>query len=103
MSKHYQALISAESKEQADEILESLLQQKIISGGLITHGPSRYWWKGNIEGKEYYNISTFIPELKKEALVEDVRKVSNDEVPIVALFPIEGNEDFLNWIDTSVA
>ena len=102
MSKHYQALVSARSKEQADAILNQLLQQKIISGGLITHGPSRYWWNGSIEEQEYYNISAFIPESKKEMLVEEVRKISHDEVPIVAFLPIEGNQDFLEWIDASV-
>ena len=102
MGRHYQVLISAPSKEQADKVLDVLLQEKIISGGLITHGPSRYWWKGAIEEQEYYNISAFIPESKKEMLVEEVRKISHDEVPIVAFLPIEGNQDFLEWIDASV-
>ncbi len=103
MSSHYQALISANSQDQANAILDSLLREKAISGGLITHGPSRYWWKGVIEEQEYYNISAFIPAANKENIIETVRQISQDETPIVAFFPIEGNQDFLDWIDNSVS
>ena len=99
--KHYRALISANTKEQAVDILDSLVTKKIVAGGLITHGPSRYWWKNKIVEKEYYNISTFLPCERKDILISEVRKISVDETPIVALFPMDGNRDFLDWIDSS--
>ena len=98
---HYRALISANSEEQAKDILDNLVTQRIVSGGLITHGPSRYWWKGEIVEQEYYNISAFLSADKREILIAEVRKISTDETPIVALFPIDGNQDFLDWIDSS--
>jgi periplasmic divalent cation tolerance protein len=98
---HFRAIISAPSKEVAEKVLDTLLNQKIIAGGLITHGPSRYWWKGKIENQEYYDVSTFIPLSKKEILIGEVRKLTPDETPIVALFPMDGNQDFLDWIDDS--
>lgn len=103
MNAHYRALISAPSKEEANAILDNLLTKKIVAGGLITHGPSRYWWEGKIDETEYYNISTFIPARNREALIEEVRAMSSDETPIIALFPMEGNQDFLDWVDSSVA
>lgn len=102
MTAHYRALISAPSKDEANTILDNLLTKKIVAGGLITHGPSRYWWEGKIDETEYYNISTFIPARNKEMLIEEVRTISSDETPIVALFPMEGNQDFLDWVDSSV-
>lgn len=99
--KHYRALISANSKEQANDILDNLVTKKIVSGGLITHGPARYWWKGRIAEQEYYNISTFLSNDKKDILIAEVRKISTDETPIVALFPMDGNKDFLDWIDST--
>ena len=98
---HYRAIISAPSEEVANKILDTLLDQKILAGGLITHGPSRFWWKGKIEEQEYYDVSTFIPASKKEVLIEEVRKLTPDETPIVALLPMDGNQDFLDWIDNS--
>lgn len=100
---HYRALISAPSKEEAEALLDHLLTKRIVAGGLITHGPSRYWWEGKIEEKEYYNISIFIPERNKEILIQAVREVSSDETPIVALFPMEGNQDFLDWVDETAS
>lgn len=100
---HYRALISATTKEEAGKILDSLLTKRIIAGGLITHGPSRYWWEGTIAENEYYNISTFIPARNKAVLIDSVRELSSDETPIIALFPMEGNQDFLDWVDESVA
>jgi uncharacterized protein involved in tolerance to divalent cations len=102
MTKHYQALISAPSKEEASNILDVLLEKHIVAGGLITHGPSRYWWNGKIEEREYYNISTFIPESKKALLISEVKAVSSDKTPIIALLPMEGSQDFLDWIDKSM-
>ena len=101
MSKHYRALISAPSNEEACKILDTLLEKRIVAGGLITHGPSRYWWQGKIEEREYYNISTFIPETNKADLVREVKAISSDETPIIALLPMEGSPDFLSWVDES--
>lgn len=101
MSKHYQALISATSKEEAKMLLDTMLEKQIVAGGLITHGPSRYWWEGKIVEKEYYNISTFIPERNRSALIEEVKAVSSDKTPIIAFLPMEGTQDFLEWVDES--
>ena|SRR3569623_1673930 len=98
---HYRAIISAPNEETANKILDTLLGKKIIAGGLITHGPSRFWWKGKIEAQEYYDVSAFIPAGKKDILIEEVRALTPDETPIVALFPMDGNQDFLEWIDDS--
>ncbi len=39
----------------------------------------------------------------KEKIISEVRKVHSDECPIVAFFKIDGNEDFLKWIEESVS
>lgn len=101
--KHYRALISAPDEAQARQILDALLIQKIVAGGLISHGPSRYWWDGEIVEQDYYNISIFIPASNRERLIQTVRSISSDETPIVALFPMDGNQDFLDWVDSSVS
>jgi uncharacterized protein involved in tolerance to divalent cations len=72
-----------------------------VAGGLIIHGPSRYWWEGKIEEREYYNISTFIPEKNKVTLISEVKAISSDKTPIIALLPMEGSRDFLDGIDKS--
>lgn len=101
--KYFQVQISAENKKQADAILNSLLEKKIVAGGLLLNGPSRFWWKGKITDMNYYNISAFTIEKYKEAIVEDVRKTSIEEVPMVWFVEFEGNEELLKWVDEALS
>ena len=51
-------LISAEDKEQADTILDALLEKKLIFGEPILEGPAKFWWKGEICEMNYAYILT---------------------------------------------
>jgi len=101
-SGYLHVLISAENKEQADLILDALVVKKIVSGGLISHGPARFWWDGEITEMDYYNISTFTVTANRNALIEEVERVSVEEVPIVAISAMDGNKKFLDWISSSI-
>jgi uncharacterized protein involved in tolerance to divalent cations len=61
-------------------------------------GPSRYWWKGRVVEKEYFNISAFSVMGNKERIVSEVKKIHRDECPIIAFFKMDGNEEFLDWV-----
>ncbi|OGK14451.1 hypothetical protein A3C98_05005 [Candidatus Roizmanbacteria bacterium RIFCSPHIGHO2_02_FULL_37_15] len=102
LTKYLQAFISAENKKQANKILDVLLKKKLIAGGLILHGPTRFWWKGKIINTNYYNISAFTKDSHKKAIVEGVRETSSEEVPMVWFVPFKGNEEFISWIDENV-
>lgn len=98
-NKYLQVVISAENKEQADLILNSLLEKKLVPGGLLSNAPARFWWKEKIIDMNYYNISTFAIEKHKEAVINDVKKTSAEEVPMVWFIEIDGNEELFKWID----
>jgi uncharacterized protein involved in tolerance to divalent cations len=102
-TEYIHAVISAENKEQADAILDGLLAKKLVSGGLISHGPSRFWWDGKITEMEYYNISVFALAEHKSAVIEEVERISGESVPIVAIHPLDGNQKFLDWIRASTS
>ena len=101
-NKYLQVFISAEDKDQADKILNSLLEKKLVSGGLLLSAPARFWWKGKIVNMNYYNISTFTIEKHKEAIIKDVKKTSVEEVPMIWFTEIDGNEELFRWIDENV-
>ena len=101
--KYLQVLISAASKEQADEILDSLLNKKLVAGGLILKGPAKFWWKGKIVASEYYNISSFTVDKHKETIIAAVKKVSIEEVPIITFTQFQGNKELIKWIEESVS
>lgn len=100
--KYYQVYISAEDKVQADKILNSLLDKKLVAGGLLLNAPARFWWKAKITDMDYYNISVFSTEKYKQAIIDDVKKTSVEEVPMIWFVEFEGNKELLEWIDEIV-
>lgn len=97
-----QVLISATSREEANEISDSLVTKKLIAGSLILKGPSRYWWQGEIVEREYFNIQAFSLIKNKEKIIEEVKKIHADDCPIIAFFEMDGNQEFLDWVRESV-
>ena len=102
MSEYLQVNISAENKDQADTILNSLLDKKLVVGGFLLNAPARFWWKGEITDMDYYNISVFTKEKYKQQIIDDVKKTSIEEVPMVWFVEFEGNEEFTKWIDSII-
>lgn len=102
MKEFCQIIISATSREEANKISDSLVTKKLIAGSLIVKGPSRYWWKGEIVEKEYYNVQTFSLTKNKEKIIEEVKIIHSDDCPIIAFFEMDGNKEFLDWVKESV-
>ncbi len=101
--KYFEVYISAENKKQADQILNSLLRQKLVTGGQMISSPARFLWKGKINDMlEYHTITSFTLEKHKEAIVVDVKKNSIEEVPMVQFIQFDGNEELLKWIDETL-
>jgi uncharacterized protein involved in tolerance to divalent cations len=97
--KFCQILINCPKRKEAEKVLDSILKKRLVAGGLITHGPSRYHWKGKIEEQEYFTISAFSLFKNKQKIISEVRKISSDETPVIVLLDIDGNDDFLKWIE----
>ena len=97
---HLKAIISATSKQEAEKICDELLEQNLIAGTLIVDG--EYHWEGNVVNKTYYNIQAYTLKSKKQQIIDEVRKLHSDETPIIEYTEIDGNDDFLEWIEENV-
>jgi len=98
-----QVLISATSKREADKISDTLVKKELLAGSLIIRGPSRYWWRGKIVEKIYYNIQGFSLMRNKPKIILEVKKIHSDKCPIIAFIKIDGNKEFLRWIEDSIS
>lgn len=47
-------------------------------------------------------VDNIVLKKHKKAVIEDVRKSSVEEVPMIWFIPIEGNKEFMNWINESI-
>jgi uncharacterized protein involved in tolerance to divalent cations len=101
VTTYYELKISAENQEQADAILNSLLEKKLVTGGQFIIAPARFLWKGNItDMKEYVTITSYTTEKHKDAVIKDVRKTSAEEVPMITFVtPDDLNQELRDWID----
>lgn len=95
--------ISAETQQQADDILDTLLAQKLVTGGQIIEMPSRFLWKGEVVDMNYITVTSFTTEQHKQDIIHEVEKVSIEEVPMIVFLPISGNSKLLSWIDTTLS
>lgn len=100
--QYYQVLISAEDKEQATDILDALLEKKLILGGPILEGPAKFWWKGEIVEMDYAYILTYTTEKHKEAIVGEVNKTAEEEIPMISFIPFEANDALKKLIDETL-
>lgn len=103
MDKYYKVEISAETKEQADEILNSLLSKKLVTGGQIINAPAGFLWKGKVTDMNYYTINSFTVERHKDAIMTEVSNISIEEVPMIGFYGLDGNDELLKWITDTVA
>jgi uncharacterized protein involved in tolerance to divalent cations len=104
MNKYYEVKISAENQAQADTILNSLLQKKLVTGGQFIKADARFLWKGKIvDMAGYITITSYSTDKQKEAAIKDVRKTSAEDVPMITFTEIAGlNPELKTWIDATL-
>lgn len=94
--------ISAPSKKEAYTISKMLVEKKLVAGTMIYSGDCHYRRDHEIVQKRYWNIGAFSLSYHQETIIREVKKLHSDTCPIIAFNKIDGNREFLEWIDKSV-
>lgn len=103
MTIYYEVKISAENQEQADKIMNSLLEKKLVTGGQFLASPARFLWKSKVQDINYITITSYTTDKQKEAVMEDVRKLTAEDVPMMTFVaPNDLNVELRNWIDETL-
>ena len=98
-------VVTVSSREEADKIVNVLLERKLIACANIL-GPvsSRFWWQGKIDSAEEYMIFMKTKRELFEQVADNVKQLHSYEVPeIIALPIVEGAKPYLEWINSSLA
>ena len=96
--------ITTRDSAEAKTIGRVLVEEKLAACvNIIDRMESIYWWEGKIEeGKEAVLIAKTTAE-KVPALTAKVKELSSAECPCIIALPIlEGNEDYLRWLQEGV-
>ncbi|MBM3120400.1 MAG: divalent-cation tolerance protein CutA [Chloroflexi bacterium] len=96
--------VTTSSEEEARKVAELLLgQRKAACINIVPRVDSSFWWQGKLDSdrESLLIIKTKASLLQKViALVKEVHSYSVPE--IIALPVIDGNQDYLKWIDDEV-
>jgi uncharacterized protein involved in tolerance to divalent cations len=104
MTIYYEVKISAENQQQADKILNSLLEKKLVTGGQFIKQPARFLWKGKVQDMDYVTITSYTTDTHKQAVMEDVRQTTSEDVPMLTFVePDDLNKELRYWIDETLA
>lgn len=104
MAIYYEVKISAEDQAQADAILNSLLEKRLVTGGQFLHAPARFVWKGTVQDMDYVTITSYTNETHKAAIIADVQTTSRESVPMITFVAIDLlNPELIDWIDRTLA
>ena len=97
-------LVTTASKQEAENIAQSLLEAKLIACANIV-GPvaSHFHWAGKIEHAEEFLVLMKSQSDLFEQIAEKVKRLHSYEVPeIIALPIVSGSEGYLNWLGNSL-
>lgn len=97
-------LVTASSREEAEKIAHTLLEERLIACANIV-GPvqSLFWWQGKIDNAQEHLI---IMKTRKDLfakIAERVKALHSYQTPEIIALPItEGSKDYLKWLDESL-
>lgn len=101
MSEYRVVFTTASNVAEAEKIADCLLNNKQAACiNIFEKVMSRYWWEGKIEKTEE---AMMIIKTKRENInkvIEIIKKEHSYKVPEIIALPImEGNPDYLKWIN----
>lgn len=102
MTEYLKVEFSAETKDQASDILNALLAARLVTGGQFFNAPARFSWKGAVIDIDYYTVTSFTLAKHKQEIAETIGKLSIEEIPMITFLAMDGNPELLQWITDTV-
>jgi periplasmic divalent cation tolerance protein len=101
---HIIVLTTTPSREEAEKIAKTLLEEKLIAcANIIGPAYSLFWWQGKIDTAQEHLILMKTRRDLFGKVSERVKTLHSYQVPeIIATRIIEGSKDYLKWLDESL-
>jgi periplasmic divalent cation tolerance protein len=101
---HIVIFITTEDKKQAEKIARGLLEAKLIACANIINGVrSLFWWQGKIDSSKETLLVLKTKKILFKKIEKKVKLLHSYQTPeIIALPVVQGSQDYLKWINSSV-
>jgi len=97
-------LITAKDKEEAERIATYMIKNNLAAcANILGDINSIFWWKQNIEREQEILIILKTRKEKFPKIVSTIKTIHSYSCPEVIAIPIiDGNRDYLNWLDNNL-
>lgn len=102
MDKKYCLITTTfDNKEEAEKVINILLEKRLVSCCQLSNISSKYHWKGNIETADEYIVHMKSKKVLYKEIENEILKLHSYEVPQIVMYDIQnGYKEYLDWIDS---
>jgi periplasmic divalent cation tolerance protein len=101
MKEYVQIFTTTGRREDAERIVQVLMQKKLAGCvQIIANVSSTYWWKGKIEKAEEWLCLIKSEKTLYEQIEKAIKEIQPYEVPEITAVPIvAGSKEYFRWLD----
>lgn len=100
MNKYIMITTTFEDKNEAENLIDVLLEKRLISCAQILNINSAYHWNRTIEKTNEYLIQMKSKKSLYKEIENVILRLHSYEIPQIVCFDIiDGYKDYLDWID----
>ena len=102
--KHIIVFVTAKDGDEAKKISLKLVEEKLVACANIVHGVSSiFFWEGKVDKADEVLLVLKSKKSLFNKIIAAVKLVHSYTCPEIIAIPIvDGNKDYLRWIDASV-
>ena len=103
MDKYIIVTTLCDKEKIANQIIDRLLEKRLVSGSQISKVHSKYWWNNKLEECDEYKLEFRTKESKFTEIENEIKKIHNYEVAEISSCEIKSTiKEFLSWIDENI-
>ncbi|MBD3261074.1 MAG: divalent cation tolerance protein CutA [Candidatus Altiarchaeales archaeon] len=92
------AYITCPSQDEAEKIAGQLIEAKLIACANLFPMESIYRWEGDIQNEQEYVLIAKTSGEKFGELKKRVKKIHPYDVPAILKIPVEGEKEYVDWL-----
>ena len=100
MNKYIMITTTFDNEEEANKVITTLLEKRLVSCCQLSNITSSYHWKGNIAHEQEFLVQMKSKKELYKEIEKTILELHSYETPqILAYDIILGHKDYLDWID----
>ena len=91
--------VTCKDQKEAKKIAAYLLKKKLIACANFFPINSMYWWKGKIQDDKEFLLLAKTTKKNASKVKKEVKKIHSYDVPCILEIDVDGNKEFIDWVD----